>query len=375
MKAATRGRNRVFRGAHTLPSVVASPESGHAGESGIRTDSPQGARPPSIRQTMTANGSTSIDRTRRRIGVGAAAAAAGLLAGCDLSPGTDHTGDTAPRSAPWIASRGLPPRPLALVLSSGGPRGFVHAGVLKALDEIGVVPDMIVGASVGALTGALYAGGLSGERIVELALDAGVLDLVAMTMGSGERWSGRPLARWVNDRLDGRGLAALPIRCAAVAVRVTDGTVTAFTDGDAGVAVQASCAIVGLFRPVSIRGDQFVDPDLTMPMPVRIARRLGAARVLSIDASAHEDRAPGGADRYREGDLRKRALTLPDTEASDVNLHPDFGYWVSLKREFRERAIDAGYRETLAAADRIRALAADAHLRAPVTRGASGTGA
>ncbi len=314
------------------------------------------------------------DRRRLCRGIAASVALAGL-SGCDLFPDTDHDGAEAPRAEPW-PPRALPPRPLALVMSSGGPRGFVHAGVLKALDEIGVRPDLVVGASVGSLAGVLYAAGIGGARIVELALDAGVLDMVALVIGRGERFSGGPLARWVDDTLGGRTLESLPTRFASVAVRAEDGAVRAFTAGSAGVSVQASCAIVGLFRPVTIRGEQFVDADLTMPMPVRIARQLGATRVISVDASAHEDRAPEGALRYREGDLRKRGLTEPDVRASDLNLHPHFGYWVSMRREFRERAIEAGYRETLEAADRIRALAAAGDGNgAPVSPAASVKGA
>jgi len=78
--------------------------------------------------------------------------------------------------------------------------------------------------------------------------------------------------------------------------------------------------------------------------------------VLAIDASAHEDRAPESARRFREADLRKRGLTRPDAQAADLLLHPDFGYWVSLSRDFRERAIESGYRATLAQARSLRAL-------------------
>jgi NTE family protein len=120
--------------------------------------------------------------------------------------------------------------------------------------------------------------------------------------------------------------------------------------------VQASAAIEGQFTPVRIRGDQYVDADATTPLPVRVARALGAQRVLAVDASAHEDRAPEGAQRFREGDLRKRANTQVDAAQADLVLHPDFGYWVNLSRDFRERAIAAGYRETIAAAARLKAL-------------------
>jgi NTE family protein len=78
--------------------------------------------------------------------------------------------------------------------------------------------------------------------------------------------------------------------------------------------------------------------------------------VLAIDASAHVDRAPPGAERYRESDRRKQALVDVDARLADGVLKPDFGYWVSLSRDFRERAISAGYRDTLRQAEALRAL-------------------
>jgi NTE family protein len=78
--------------------------------------------------------------------------------------------------------------------------------------------------------------------------------------------------------------------------------------------------------------------------------------VIAVDASAHEDRAPPGAERFRDSDLRKRSLVQADARYADLVLHPDFGYWVSLSRAFRERAIEAGYRHALAQASRLREL-------------------
>jgi NTE family protein len=91
-------------------------------------------------------------------------------------------------------------------------------------------------------------------------------------------------------------------------------------------------------------------------MPVRLARALGAVKVLAVDASAHEQRAPPGAEAYREADLRKRELTRPDADAADLVLHPDLGYWAGFDRAYRERLIGIGYRDTLARAPALRAL-------------------
>lgn len=298
------------------------------------------------------------DRARRRwLGAAAAGLGVGLTAGlaaCSLAPDQDH--DHA--DAPAAGALAQPVR-TAWVFSSGGPRGFVHIGVLKALHELGLAPDLIVGASVGALVGVLRAGGLQAPELEQLALDLQPWQLLRLSppwADGDERLSGAPLAEFVRLRLAQPLLQALPLPAVCVARRLDDGAVVAFNRGDAGLAVQAAAAIEGQFTPVRIRGRRHADADLRMPLPVRVARALGATRVLAVDASAHEERAPPGAQRYRAGDLAKRALTAPDAALADVLLHPDFGYWVSLSRDFRERSIAAGYRDAMAAAPALRAL-------------------
>jgi NTE family protein len=245
---------------------------------------------------------------------------------------------------------------VAWVFSSGGPRGYVHVGVLKALDELGLRPDLIVGASVGALVGTLYAAGMPAAQIERAALDLQPWELVRWAPGGSQRWAATGLADWVQKAVGGRPLQDLPTPVMCAVQRLRDGKVLGFNRGHAGLAVQAAGAIEGQFTPVTIRGEAYADADQRMPLPVRLARAAGARRVLAVDASAHETRAPEGAQRYQAGDQRKRALTAPDAELADLLLHPDFGYWVSLSDEFKRRAIDAGYRAAMAAAQPLRDL-------------------
>ena len=279
------------------------------------------------------------------------AAAGCSLAACTFSPDADHAGADAPLPVPIDR-----PVRTAWVLGSGGPRGFVHVGVLKAFDELDLQPDLIVGASVGALVGTLRAAGLAAATIETLALDLQATAMARLALWVDERFSGAPIAEWVRRHAPVQLLERMPVRMACVAVRRRDGAAVAFTGGDAGVAVQASAAIERQFAPVRIRGEQYVDPDWHVPLPVRLARQLGAQRVIAVDASVHVDRAPAAAERYREGDLRKLALVQADARHADLVLHPDFGYWVNFSREFRERTIEAGYRQTLAQAVRLREL-------------------
>lgn len=290
-------------------------------------------------------------RRRSLLAASCGAGLLGLQAGCTMSPDADHAGPEAPRATPLSK-----PVRTAWVFSSGGPRGFVHVGVIKALTELGLAPDLVVGASVGSLIAVVYGSGKPALEIERLALDVQLVGLGRLAMGGSEKFSGSAIADLVRGEIGNVPLERLRTQVVCVAARRGSGELMGFNAGDAGLAVQASCAIEGQFTPVRIRGEQYVDPDLYQPMPVRLAQQLGATRVLAIDASAHEGKAPAGSERYRSGDLRKRALTEPDARAASLTLHPEFSYYVNLSREFRLRAIEAGYTTTIAAAKQLIAL-------------------
>jgi NTE family protein len=300
------------------------------------------------------------DITRRTAILGAGFA----VAACSVNPDYNHSADDAPRQL--IAPRDKPIRNI-WVLSSGGPRGFVHVGVIKALEELSIQPDLIVGGSVGALIGALYAGGVKARELEDMALNLGVTDMGRLALTGDGKFAGTPLAGIVNRELTQRSgtceMQKLPIGFAAAVIERESRQPLLLNYGDAGVAVQASCAIEGMFTPVRIRGMQYVDADLVAPLPVRLAKQLAQSsshssikpRVLALDASANEAKAPPGAERYRDGDLRKRAITQADAQHADLTLHPDMSYWVNTSREFRARTMLQGYTQTLAQATRIKA--------------------
>ncbi len=291
-----------------------------------------------------------IQNNGARVGAAAGALALGSLSGCATGCGVGLA-DGANREP--SADDIIRPSRLALVLSSGGPRGFVHVGVLQALGELGIVPDFIVGSSVGALVGCMAAAQLPVAKMRELALDLGVTDLFRPNFGPGPMGSAAGVASWLCTRLQEAGnerglIERLPTRFVAVTYNTATSQLTALGRGDAGTAVAASCSVQDRLAPVRIGGHDHVDADLFVPLPVRLAKSLGAQHVLAVDASAHERLAPPSAERFAAGDARKRALTQPDADAADLTLHPVFDYYVSWSKDFRERTMQAGYAHTLA---------------------------
>jgi NTE family protein len=265
---------------------------------------------------------------------------------------TNHDGPDQPRFVLNERGKGG----VAWVFSSGGPRGFVHIGVLKALEQMQLKPDLLVGASAGSLVSALYACGVGAAALEDIAMNLSAMNVLRLNLSGDGRFDGGGVAQLVNEQVRGRMIEQLPIALACVVLKKATQEVIPFNVGNTGLAVQASCAIDGQFAPVKIAGQLYMDPDLVVPLPVRIARQLGATKVLAIDASAHEDRAPAGAQAYAQSDRRKRELTLVDAKVADLTLHPEFGYWVSLSAEFRQRTIKAGYEQTMARRAEIEAL-------------------
>ncbi len=286
---------------------------------------------------------------RRRSIVGALACGVAALGACSLDPDVDHDGDDAPAEGPLANT----PR-IAWVFSSGGPRGIVHVGAIQAMEELGLAPDIIVGASAGAVVGVLCASGLRARELVDATMELDAWRMARYAWGGRERVSTLGIADWLSEQIRHRPLEALPMPMACVVQDLAAQRALAFTRGAAGLAAAASAAIVGQLTPVRIRGRLYADADLLVPLPVRIARALGARRVVAVDASAHEERAPPGTERWRDGDLRKRVLTQADAVHADVVLHPDSGYYASFSREHRRTMIDAGYRSAMAQAQRLR---------------------
>jgi NTE family protein len=258
---------------------------------------------------------------RRLIGLGLTVP---TLAGCAAF---DYRDSDAPRALAAVSP--LVPRPdIALVLGSGGPRGYAHIGVLRVLEEAGIVPDLVVGSSVGSVIGAFWASGLDAAEIDARSLQGGPLTVFDPTPFADRGWiRGQRLQDYVNEGLRGRRLEELPRRLIIAATQRDDKAPRFFISGNAGVAVRASAAMPGVVSPVGIGGIEYEDGDESLPVPVSPARQAGARFVIAVDVSARAGSTPPDASpALRQRDTRRRARIDPEVARADFLIHPDLDY-------------------------------------------------
>jgi NTE family protein len=276
--------------------------------------------------------------------------------------GACNDGEVPPERLPRFESPAGPPPRVALVLGSGGPRGFAHIGVLKVLEENGIHPDLIIGSSVGSMVGALYANGMSAAQLEKLAQDLNVMEFFfELGVLRGAPASGIAVQSYVNGKVDGRVIESLPIPFAAAATRVSDGRLALFNRGDTGLAVRASGASPGQFAPVRIGAETYIDGDEAAPVPILAARALGAQVVIAVDVSAYAaDTPPGMPPDWIVKDERRAKQVAHEAPAADVLLHPNIGYYAGHSSEYRRRVMELAERYTREQMPRVRAAFAKA---------------
>ncbi|WP_353256242.1 patatin-like phospholipase family protein [Hyphomonas sp.] len=228
--------------------------------------------------------------------------------GLGLLPGLALCDDLAPAG---------PPRPkIALVLSGGGALGLAHVGAVQELERLGIRPDMIVGTSMGAVVGGLYASGLNGaqlEAVVEDVNWAGVFspepdrDKLTFrqkqqqadfpgTAGLGVSAAGillptgavsdqmlmKELRRFTPVRTNIDDFDDLPVPFRAVATDIATGEAVVLGSGELPMAMRASISLPGVFPAVRMDGKLLVDGGLAANIPIRVARDMGADIVIAV---------------------------------------------------------------------------------------------
>ncbi len=224
---------------------------------------------------------------------------------------------------------------IGLALGGGAARGFAHIGVLRTLIAHGIVPNVVVGTSIGAVVGGAYAAGHldtleQWARGLQVRNILGYLDI--RLNGSG-LIGGEKLAAQLSASIGDTLIEDLPLKLATVATEVRTGHEIWLTHGRLVDAMRASYALPGIFQPILVGDRWLVDGALVNPVPVSAARALGAEIVIAANLSS--DIFTHSTTIYAHGALP------PEPVATEIEAKPPkrgFGKFFSpertVKREF-----------------------------------------
>lgn len=177
---------------------------------------------------------------------------------------------------------------IGLALGGGAARGWAHIGVLKVLSEAGVKFDVLAGCSIGAVVGGCYAAGKLDalEEFARSLTKRRIMGLLDFHLAGSGLIGGDRLRRLLEGDLGATRIEDLPLRFATVATELFTGHELWLTRGPLIQALRASYALPGVFDPVRIGGRWLMDGALVNPVPVTVARALGADLVICVNLNA-----------------------------------------------------------------------------------------
>lgn len=172
---------------------------------------------------------------------------------------------------------------IALALGGGAARGIANIGVLKVLEKEHIPIDLIVGSSIGALIGAAYCVGMPLHQLEKEALKFSGKNLVDFAISRKSLLQGKKLVRVIEKLTDKKGFKDARIPFALTTTDIETGEELVHTKGNLQKLIKASCSWPGIFPPVVIDGRKLTDGGIRNSIPVKMAHRLGAKKVIAVD--------------------------------------------------------------------------------------------
>ena len=271
------------------------------------------------------------------------------LAGCQttahLTP-TIEDAQTRVVKQPFVAIKQQKRPVVALVLGSGGARGYAHIGVIEVLEQQGIHPDFIVGTSAGSIVGSIYASGKTAAELHDIALNLKPNDVRDVNVSLKGFFNGQKVENYINRQVNNTPLQNLKIPMYVVATELKNGEKTVFNYGNTGQAVRASTAIPSMFVPTKIGDTEYVDGGLVSPVPVQVARDLGADIVIAVDILAqpiHTETSNVWGLFNQNINIMQGRLAKEELKNADIVIQPDLKEKAHIfDVTGREMAIQAG---------------------------------
>lgn len=271
------------------------------------------------------------------------------LAGCQTTAhlkSTIEDAQTRVVKQPFVAIKQQKRPVVALVLGSGGARGYAHIGVIEVLEKQGIHPDFIVGTSAGSIVGSIYASGKTAAELHDIALNLKPNDVRDVNVSLKGFFNGQKVENYINHQVNNTPLQNLKIPMYVVATELKNGEKTVFNYGNTGQAVRASTAIPSMFVPTKIGDTEYVDGGLVSPVPVQVARDLGADIVIAVDILAqpiHTETSNVWGLFNQNINIMQGRLAEEELKNADIVIQPDLKEKAHIfDVTGREMAIQAG---------------------------------
>ncbi len=202
---------------------------------------------------------------------------------------------------------------IGLALGSGGAKGLAHIGVIKVLEENNVPIDFIAGSSIGAVIGGIYAVTKDIKLIEETIINTNwrqILSLVDPSFRQG-LVGGEKLKKFIEGYIGKAKFRDLEIPFSAIATDLKTGQTVLLTEGEIASAIRASISFPLVFKPVKQGEKLLADGGLSLPVPVKIVREMGAELVIAVNLDA---------DYFANGDNNKTNLGFYKIANNSINL-------------------------------------------------------
>jgi NTE family protein len=236
---------------------------------------------------------------------------------------------------------------LALVLGGGGAKGMSHVGVLAEFEKAGIPIDLIVGCSAGSIVGALYADCPHASYIQQLLKPLKAWDILDISIWYGRYGlvRGGSLRRFLKNKLSCCYFEDLQIPLYVVATDLLAGKLVTINSGPIIPAVHASAALPFIFSPVHLYDRWLVDGGVADPIPVKVAKKCGAAVVVAVDLSGllpetYPTNLFGVAARSAE--IQYILQSESCVQGADVVIRPVLGDISMFDNQHSQRVYEAG---------------------------------
>jgi len=161
---------------------------------------------------------------------------------------------------------------VGISLCGGGARGIAHIGVLQALEENGIYPEIIAGTSAGSIVGGFYAAGLTPMQIMEVVDDSSLFKIFKIGFSTTGLTDLSYLDKIIKQKFPENNFSALKKPYYACVTNISDGACEYIEDGELSQAIMASCSIPLIFKPVKIKEKTYIDGGYMDNMPIKPLR-------------------------------------------------------------------------------------------------------